>query len=124
MLQTLIQLEQERFAKLGYGSVVTMDEITVFDNHCVIPVGNDSIIITKFVFDEDSVYGDNPRISLCSPAATINGTVRNLSNFGAGTFKVMRDYITINRWSKSTGDSVTLPLSIQVVRISPVSNNN
>lgn len=119
MLQTLIDKEERRLAERGYDSVVTMDELTVFENHCVIPLGNDSIIITKFVYDEDSVFGDNPRISLNCPTSTINGTVRNLSAYGAGTFKVMRDYVTVNRWSNSTGDSVELPMSIQVVRISP-----
>lgn len=123
MLQTLIEQEKRRLAQRGYDSVVNTEELTIFQNHCVVPLGNDSIIITKLVYDEDAVFGDNPRISLCCPTTEITGTVRNLSAYGAGLFKVMRNYMTVNRWSQSTGDTTNIPMQIQIVRITPKKHN-
>lgn len=119
MLQTLIDIERERLLKSGYDAVVAMDEIQIFHDNCVVPLGNDSVIITKIVFDEDTVYGDNPRITMTSPYASMTGSARNLSAYAEGMFKVMRDYLVVKRLSTSTPTVPSLPMTINVVRISP-----
>ena len=122
MLRTLIDIERKRFKDRGYDIEVSADEYTVFGNVETIQLGNDVAILTGFTFDSDSVAGgDDPRISVTSPTDSLSGHVSQLSDFGKNTYKVMRQYMNVARLGGSTACYDIPPMTIQFVRISPIS---
>jgi hypothetical protein len=122
MLRTLIDIERKRFKDRGYDIEVSADEYTVFGNVETIQLGNDVAILTGFTFDSDSVAGgDDPRISVTSPTDSLSGHVSQLSDFGKNTYKVMRQYMNVARLGGSTAYYDIPPMTIQFVRISPIS---
>ena len=122
MLRTLIDIERKRFKDRGYDIEVSADEYTVFGNVETIQLGNDVAILTGFTFDSDSVAGgDDPRISVTSPTDSLSGHVSQLSDFGKNTYKVMRQYMNVARLGCSTAYYDIPPMTIQFVRISPIS---
>lgn len=122
MLRTLIDIERKRFKERGYDIEVSADEYTVFGNVETIQLGNDVAILTGFTFDSDSVAGgDDPRISVTSPTDSLSGHVSQLSDFGKNTYKVMRQYMNVARLGGSTAYYDIPPMTIQFVRISPIS---
>lgn len=129
MIKTLIDIEKERFARLGYDAIVSNEDIQVTDTERCVNIGNDTIIITGFVFDADTTCGEDERVSVVSPSDTICDTASNLSAFGISRFKVMRDYIIIKRLNSTALEDCShqiiptgtqMPLTISYVRISPV----
>ncbi len=122
MLRTLIDIERKRFRDKGFDSEVSADEYTVFGNAEPIQLGNDVVILTGFTFDMDSVAGgDDPRISITSPTDSLSGHVSQLSDFGKNTYKIMRQYMNVARLGSSTEFDDLPPMTIQFVRISPIS---
>lgn len=118
MLRTLIEIEKERLAAKGFGAVVSVDEISIFDKNQTIQLGNDVAILTGFTFDMDAVAGgENQRISVSSPTDAVCGTVDQLSALGVNIHKVMRQYMSVSRLGSGSDD--VSPTTIHFVRISP-----
>lgn len=128
MIKTLIDIEKERFAKLGYDSVVSVEDIAIVDTERCVPLGNDTIIITGFVFDADTTCGENERVTIVSPSDSISDIASKVASFGAGRLKTMRDYMIVKRLNSVSLDDIAegklcagtqSPLTINFVRISP-----
>lgn len=117
ILDTIIDIERKRYERLGYDVVVTDDEIFINDSDFTMHLGNDILIIKGFVFDEDVVFGDNVRISVSSATDALSASTKNLSSFNS--YKVMKQYLNVKRWSDSDENEGVLPYSINAVRISP-----
>lgn len=117
MLQTLIDIERERFARMGYDSVVTTDEIMI-DTPCFTKsLGNDTLIITGIVMSEDDVQGENSRISITSANDAITSSTFNFSSFGTSILKTMRQYLDVCRFS--TAENQSFVMTLQAIKITP-----
>lgn len=118
MLQTLIRIERERFAKMGYDSVVTTEEIVIDNNpNFTKSLGNDTVIVTGLLYDSDSVQGENPRICITSANDALCASVFNFASYGTSVLKTMRQYLEVCRYSKTYNEDFTMTL--QVVKITP-----
>lgn len=117
MLQTLIDIERERFAKMGFDSVVTTEEIMIDTPQFTKSLGNDTVIITGLVNDADSVYGENPRICITSANDSLCASVFNFASYGTSIMKTMRQYLEVCRFS--TAENQLFTMSLQVVKITP-----
>ena len=115
MLNTLIEIEKQRLVDMGYLPVVSIEDILIDDNVFTKSLGNDTLIIAGIVFDSDTVSGDKTRITIASATDCISGDASNLSAYGNGTYKIMRQYLDVTRYpeSKST------PYVINVIKITP-----
>lgn len=132
MIKTLIDIEKRRYSQHGYDVVVSNEDINVFDTEMCVNLGNDTIIITGFVFDDDTTCGEDERVTIVSPSDAISENASKLASFGIGRFKVMRDYMIIKRLNSTTIDDLEMagnepikqctqsPLTISFIRISPV----
>lgn len=117
MLKTLIDTECKRLADLGFGSVVSTEEISFSGSDFTKSLGNDTFIVTGIVIDEDSIQGDNERVSISSATDAISASIFNFRDFGTSLFKVMRQYIDVHRHSASSGFGM---MSVQGVKITPI----
>lgn len=116
MLQTLIEIEKQRLANLGYDAVVSTEEYSFSDMNFTKSLGNDTFILTGIVVDEDSVQGDNERISIASATDAISCSISNFRDFGTSVHKVMRQYVDIHRYSASDDGQM---MSVQGIKITP-----
>lgn len=137
IIDTLIKIEKERLSKLGFSAVVSAEDITIFDTEYCVALGNDTIILTGFLFDDDTKCGEDERVTIVSPSDEISGNASMLSSFhDAGRYKVLRDYMIVKRLNSTTiSDSAESmyeidmpngtqsPLTISFIRISPKKNN-
>ena len=129
MIKTLIDIEKRRYAQEGYDTIVSSEDINVVDTEMCVNLGNDTIILTGFVFDEDTTCGEDERVTIVSPSDAISENASKLASFGNGRYKVMRDYMIVKRLNSTTieylkrGDDETQgtqsPLTISFIRISP-----
>lgn len=117
MLQTLIDIERERFAKIGFDSVVTTEEIMIDTPQFTKSIGNDTVIITGLLYDADSVQGENPRICITSANDSLCASVFNFGSYGTSVLKTMRQYLEVCRFS--TAENQVFTMSLQVVKITP-----
>lgn len=134
MIRTLIDIEKQRYARHGFGTIVSNEDISIIDTEKCVTLGNDTIIITGFIFDQDTNCGENERISVVSPTDSICDTSSNLASYGAGRLKVMKDYMIVKRQNSQAIDdameaqnyggalpvSTQSPLTINFIRISPI----
>ncbi|MCQ2232177.1 MAG: hypothetical protein MJZ30_10060 [Paludibacteraceae bacterium] len=129
MIKTLIDIEKRRYAQEGYDTIVSSEDINVVDTEMCVNLGNDTIILTGFVFDDDTTCGEDERVTIVSPSDAISENASKLASFGNGRYKVMRDYMIVKRLNSTTieylkrGDDETQgtqsPLTISFIRISP-----
>lgn len=129
MIKTLIDIEKRRYAQEGYDTIVSSEDINVVDTEMCVNLGNDTIILTGFVFDDDTTCGEDERVTIVSPSDAISENASKLASFGIGRYKVMRDYMIVKRLNSTTieylkrGDDETQgtqsPLTISFIRISP-----
>lgn len=133
MIKTLIDTEKRRYADNGYDTIVSAEDVTLIDTEKGFNLGNDTIIITGFLFDQDTICGENERVSIVSPSDSICDSASNLASFGIGRLKVMRDYMVVKRLNSTAIDDIQndvvpegtqSPLTIHFVRISPVRRNH
>lgn len=116
MLKTLIDTELQRLANLGYDGVVSTDEFSFAGADYTKSLGNDTVILTGIVADEDSLQGDNERISIVSATDSITSTVAAFHDFGKSIHKVMRQYIDIHRSSSADGFGL---MTVHAIKITP-----
>lgn len=111
MLKTLIDNEVERFARLGYESIVSTEDIILSSSkELAKSIGNDTYIVTGFISDDDIVTGANPNISVVSATDAICGSMNRL--FGTSMNKVMRQYMIIKSSQESS-------FAVSCVKITP-----
>lgn len=134
MIQTIVDEVKAKYAKKGFDTIVATEEVVVNDTEMCMQLGNDTIILTGFVFDCDTNGGENERISITSPTDQICDKASGLASFGIGRFKVMTGYMIVKRFNSETTQELLLyggkatsygergtqsPLTINFVRISP-----
>lgn len=131
MIQTIVDEVKAKYAQKGFDTIVATEEVVVNDTEMCMQLGNDTIILTGFVFDCDTNGGENERISITSPTDQICDKASGLASFGIGRFKVMTGYMIVKRFNSETtqellgnfflyGERGTQsPLTINFVRISP-----
>lgn len=132
MIQTIVDEVKAKYAKKGFDTIVATEEVVVNDTEMCMQLGNDTIILTGFVFDCDTNGGENERISITSPTDQICDKASGLASFGIGRFKVMTGYMIVKRFNSETTQELVRnvseyygergtqsPLTINFVRISP-----
>lgn len=132
MIQTIVDEVKAKYAKKGFDTIVATEEVVVNDTEMCMQLGNDTIILTGFVFDCDTNGGENERISITSPTDQICDKASGLASFGIGRFKVMTGYMIVKRFNSETTQELVgnvtehygerdtqSPLTINFVRISP-----
>lgn len=132
MIQTIVDEVKAKYAQKGFDTIVATEEVVVNDTEMCIQLGNDTIILTGFVFDCDTNGGENERISITSPTDRICDKASGLASFGIGRFKVMTGYMIVKRFNSETTQELVgnvtehygerdtqSPLTINFVRISP-----
>lgn len=120
MLKTLIDTELQRLAKLGFDGVVSTEEYSFSGSDFTKSLGNDTFIITGIVVDEDSIQGDNERISIVSATDSITSNVSAFRDFGKSIHKVMRQYLDIHRSSSADGFGL---MTVHGIKITPKFKN-
>lgn len=132
MIQTIVDEVKAKYAQKGFDTIVATEEVVVNDTEMCMQLGNDTIILTGFVFDCDTNGGENERISITSPTDQICDKASGLASFGIGRFKVMTGYMIVKRFNSETTQELVgnvfeyygergtqSPLTINFVRISP-----
>ena len=91
----IIAMEQERFKREGYDTVLTPVEIYVNDTLANITCGNDSYVLCGIRPSDIDVVDDQTKVSLIAPNACLEATQRTIAAMGNGINKLFRRNITI-----------------------------
>ena len=91
----IIKMEQERFQRNGYDTVLTPVEIFVSDTLTNITCGNDSYVLCGIRPSDIDIVDDATKVQLISPNACLEATQRTIAAMGNGINKLFRSNITI-----------------------------
>ena len=93
--QRLVELEQKRFAAMGFETVVTPLSVVVSRNLQEVVCGNDTYILTGIRVGDNDVVDDATRVTLVSPSASIQSTQRTLATMANSINQLFRHHIII-----------------------------
>lgn len=118
----IIEMEQKRFEREGYDTVLTPVDVVVNDTLANITCGNDSYVLCGIRPSNIDVVDDQSRVSLVSPNACLEATQRTIAAMGNGINKLFRRNITIktsgiNGWQK---EEPYPPFVLEFIKITPI----
>ena len=118
----IIKMEQDRFDREGYDTVLTPVEIIVSDTLANITCGNDSYVLCGIRPSEIDVVDDASRVSLIAPNACLEATQRTISAMGNAINRLFRRNITI-KTSGAAGwkrEEPYPPYVLEFIKITPI----
>jgi hypothetical protein len=118
----IIKMEQDRFEREGYDTVLTPVEIVVSDTLANITCGNDSYVLCGIRPSDIDVVDDASRVSLIAPNACLEATQRTISAMGNAINRLFRRNITIKTsgqagWQR---EEPYPPFTLEFIKITPI----
>lgn len=122
MISRLAYIEQQRFERMGFKTVVTPTSVTVTSPLQIMQLMNDSYILTGIRASAPNLVEDLNEVCLISPTDSLLATEQDIATLGTTTNRMFRNYLII----KTTGakaysaeDKIT-PFRLDFIRVTPI----
>lgn len=122
MISRLAYIEQLRFEKLGFKTVVTPTSVTVTSPLQIMQLMNDSYILTGIRASAPNLVEDLNEVCLISPTDSLLATEQEIATLGTTTNRMFRNYLIIKTTGAkaySSEDSIT-PFRLDFIRVTPI----
>lgn len=118
----IVELEQKRFAALGYETVVTPISIRVSRTLQTVVCGNDTYILSGIRVSALDVVDDATTVTLSSPNASLQATQRTIATMANAINKLFRHHIIIktNTADGWQGEADCEPYDLEFLKITPI----
>ncbi len=101
MISKIVELEQERYKRLGYDTIVVPISIYVSSPLEVVHISNDSYILTGIHITRDDMLSNGNSVVLSSPTEVLHLTQMQISQLGTSLFKLFKENLIIQTKSES-----------------------
>lgn len=122
MISRLAYIEQQRFERMGFKTVVTPTSVTVTSPLQIMQLMNDSYILTGIRASAPNLLADINEVCLVSPTDSLQATEQEIATLGTTTNRMFRNYLII----KTTGakayavDDKITPFRLDFIRVTPI----
>ena len=122
MISRLAYIEQLRFEKLGFKTIVTPTSVTVTSPLQIMQLMNDSYILTGIRASALNLVADLNEVCLISPTDSLQATEQEIATLGTTTNRMFRNYLIIKTTGAnaySADDKIT-PFRLDFIRVTPI----
>ncbi len=121
MISRLIALEQQRFAAMGYATVVSPISVRVSEARKIVSLSNDTYILTGIRMSNAAAQSDNHNVSISSPTEGLEATEQQIAQMGNAVLKLFREHIIIKTTVGDKFDeNASVPAyTLEFMRITP-----
>ena len=118
----IVELEQKRFAALGFETVVTPISIRVSRTLQTVVCGNDSYVLSGIRVSDVDVVADATIVTLTAPNASLQATQRTIATMGNSANKLFRHHIIIktNNAAGWKDEADCEPYDLEFLKITPI----
>lgn len=118
----IVELEQKRFAALGFETVVTPISIRVSRTLQTVVCGNDSYVLSGIRVSNVDVVADATIVTLTAPNASLQATQRTIATMGNSANKLFRHHIIIktNNAAGWQQEADCEPYDLEFLKITPI----
>lgn len=118
----IVELEQKRFAALGFETVVTPISIRVSRTLQTVVCGNDSYVLSGIRVSNVDVVADATIVTLTAPNASLQATQRTIATMANAINKLFRHHIIIktNTADGWQGEADCEPYDLEFLKITPI----
>lgn len=118
----IVELEQKRFAALGFETVVTPISVRVSRTLQTIVCGNDTYVLSGIRVSDVDVVADATIVTLTAPNASLQATQRTIATMGNSANKLFRHHIiiktnTADGWKQEADCE---PYDLEFLKITPI----
>lgn len=122
MISRLAYIEQLRFEKLGFKTVVTPTSVVITSPLQIMQLMNDSYILTGIRASAPNLLADINEVCLVSPTDSLEATEQEIATLGTTTNRMFRNYLIIKTTGAkaySSEDRIT-PFRLDFIRVTPI----
>lgn len=122
MISRLAYIEQQRFERMGFKTVVTPTSVTVTSPLQIMQLMNDSYILTGIRASAPNLLADINEVCLVSPTDSLQATEQEIATLGTTTNRMFRNYLIIKTTGAkaySSEDRIT-PFRLDFIRVTPI----
>jgi hypothetical protein len=122
MISRLAYIEQQRFERMGFKTVVTPTSVVVTSPLQIMQLMNDSYILTGIRASAPNLLADINEVCLISPTDSLQATEQEIATLGTTTNRMFRNYLIIKTTGAkaySTEDKIT-PFRLDFIRVTPI----
>lgn len=118
----IVELEQKRFAALGFETVVTPISIRVSRTLQTVVCGNDTYVLSGIRVSDVDVVADATIVTLTAPNASLQATQRTIATMGNSANKLFRHHIIIktNNADGWQQEADCEPYDLEFLKITPI----
>jgi len=118
----IVELEQKRFAALGFETVVTPISVRVSRTLQTIVCGNDTYVLSGIRVSDVDVVADATIVTLTAPNASLQATQRTIATMGNSANKLFRHHIIIktNTAAGWQQEADCEPYDLEFLKITPI----
>ena len=118
----IVELEQKRFAALGFETVVTPISIRVSRTLQTVVCGNDSYVLSGIRVSDVDVVADATIVTLTAPNASLQASQRTIATMGNSANKLFRHHIIIktNNAAGWKDEADCEPYDLEFLKITPI----
>ena len=122
MISRLAYIEQQRFERMGFKTVVTPTSVVVTSPLQIMQLMNDSYILTGIRASAPNLLADINEVCLVSPTDSLQATELEIATLGTTTNRMFRNYLIIKTTGAkaySSEDRIT-PFRLDFIRVTPI----
>ena len=118
----IVELEQKRFAALGFETVVTPISVRVSRTLQTIVCGNDTYVLSGIRVSDVDVVADATIVTLTAPNASLQASQRTIATMGNSANKLFRHHIIIktNNAAGWKDEADCEPYDLEFLKITPI----
>ncbi len=121
MISRIVELEQERWHRLGYDTIVTPIGVQVSKSEKVLQLGNETCVLTGIRIGENDLLSNETELVIISPSESVQCTQKDLAMFGTSIIKLFTNFLIIRVRSKHQ----EIPMfRLDFIKITPISKSN